>query len=88
MSVNVKENALEFQFSNAIFCHFLFSIHYFFSWLHTGTFWLQVFLVCIDLCMGHPQQPSLTKKPTKAGGGGVGSKYQGPVSEEVYFQSA
>jgi len=58
MSVNVKGNALEFQFSNAVFCHFLFSIRYFFLWLHTGTFWLQVFLVCIDLCLCHTQQPT------------------------------
>jgi len=29
-----------------------------------------------------------TKETTGASGGGVGSKYQGPISEEVYFQSA
>ena len=48
---------------------------------------LAAFLVCIDLCLGHPQQSSLKfKKPTKpvvaVSDVGGKSKYQGSVSKK------
>ena len=75
---------MDFQFSNAIFCHVLFSTHYCFLRLHIGTFWLQ-FVVCID----RSKPSTTTKYEIKKSIGPVlvvwGSQYRGSVLEKGYF---
>jgi len=63
MTVNFKGNAWELQLSNADFCHFLFSIDVNLTvYIPTATLLEHFdcsFLICICLCLGHPQQPNL-----------------------------
>jgi len=63
MTVNFKGNAWELQLSNAVFCHFLFSIDVNLTvYIPTATLlglFNCSFLICICLCLGHPQRPNL-----------------------------
>jgi len=88
MTVNFKGNVWELQLSNAVFCHFLFSVNvnltvpgYIFLLLHYWDILTAVFLLCICLCLGHPQRPNLELKNTR----GKGLKHKGSLSARVTF---